>query len=67
MACGIFLHGMWNLPGTGIEPMSPAMAGGFLLIRPPRKPSVLVTAQQQKQSFIPILTDWSYVGHEPCQ
>ena len=24
------LHGMGNLPGPGIEPMSPAMARGFL-------------------------------------
>ena len=67
MACGIFLHGMWNLPGTGTEPMSLALAGSFLLIRPPRKPSVFVSAQRQKQSFIPILIDWSYAGHEPCQ
>ena len=25
-----FLHGMWNLPGPGIEPLSPALAGGLL-------------------------------------
>ena len=24
------LRGMWNLLGPGIEPMSPALAGGFL-------------------------------------
>ena len=24
------LCGMWSLPGPGIEPMSPALAGGFL-------------------------------------
>ena len=28
---------MWDLPGPGIEPMSPALAGGFLITRPPRK------------------------------
>ena len=30
--CGIWaqlLCGMWNLPGSGIEPMSPALASGF--------------------------------------
>ena len=26
---------MWNLPGPGIEPMSPALAGGFLCTAPP--------------------------------
>ena len=29
---------MWNLPGPGIEPMSPALAGGFLTTEPPGKP-----------------------------
>ena len=29
--------GMWDLPGSGIEPVSPALAGGFLITRPPGK------------------------------
>ena len=28
---------MWDLPGPGIEPMVPALAGGFLPIEPPGK------------------------------
>ena len=28
---------MWDLPGPGIEPVSPAMAGGFLTTVPPGK------------------------------
>ena len=32
------LHGMWDLPGPGLEPMSPALAGGFLTTAPPGKP-----------------------------
>ena len=39
-SCGArtkLLHGMWDLPGPGIEPMSPALAGGFLTIAPPGK------------------------------
>ena len=32
------LHGMWDLPGRGFEPMSPALAGGFLTTVPPGKP-----------------------------
>ena len=28
---------MWNLPGPGLETVSPALAGGFLTIAPPGK------------------------------
>ena len=31
------LHGMWDLPGPGIELMSPALAGGFPTTVPPGK------------------------------
>ena len=30
-------YGMWNLPGPGIEPVSPALAGRFLTTGPPGK------------------------------
>ena len=29
---------MWDLPGRGLEPVSPALAGGFLTTAPPGKP-----------------------------
>ena len=29
---------MWDLPGPGLEPLSPALAGGFLTTAPPGKP-----------------------------
>ena len=29
---------MWNLPRSGIEPMSPALAGGFFTTEPSGKP-----------------------------
>ena len=32
------LHGMWDLPGPGLEPVSPALAGGFSTTAPPGKP-----------------------------
>ena len=32
------LRGMWDPPGQGIEPGSPALAGGFLATRPPGEP-----------------------------
>ena len=30
---------MWDLTGPGLEPVSPALAGGFLTTAPPGKPS----------------------------
>ena len=39
-SCGaqaLFLRGMWDLPGPGLEPTSSALAGGFLTIAPPGK------------------------------
>ena len=32
------LHGMWDLPRPGLEPMSPALAGRFSTTAPPAKP-----------------------------
>ena len=40
-SCGAraqLLRGMWDLPGPGLEPVSPALAGGFLITAPPGKP-----------------------------
>ena len=34
------LRSMWDLPGPGLEPMSPVLAGGFLTTVPRGKPSV---------------------------
>ena len=28
---------MWDLPGTGVKPMCPALAGGFFTTEPPGK------------------------------
>ena len=39
-SCGaraLLLHGMRDLPGPGLEPVSPALAGGFLTTAPPGK------------------------------
>ena len=39
-SCGAraqLLHGMWDLPRPGIEPVSPALAGRFLTTAPPGK------------------------------
>ena len=37
-----WLRGMWDLPRPGLEPVSPALAGGFLTTAPPGKPSSII-------------------------
>ena len=40
-SCGAraqLLRSMWDLPGPGLEPVSPALAGRFLTTAPPGKP-----------------------------
>ena len=42
-SCGpqvYLLCGMWDLPGPGIEPVSPTLAGRFLTTVPPGKPGL---------------------------
>ena len=34
----IFICGRWDLPGSGIEPVSPALADGLFTAEPPGKP-----------------------------
>ena len=58
--CGaqaLLLSGMWDLPGSGLEPVSPALAGGFLTTVSPGKPRMtalmrtsLKTKPTQKES-----------------
>ena len=43
-SCGTraqLLRGVWDLPGPGLEPVSPALTGGFLTTAPPGKPQFL--------------------------
>ena len=42
-SCGArawLLHHMCDLPGLGMEPLSPALAGRFFTTEPPRKPGL---------------------------
>ena len=36
------LRGMWDLPGPGLEPVSPALAGRFSTTAPPGKPNGII-------------------------
>ena len=53
------LRGMWDLPGPGLEPVSPALAGGFLTTVPPGKPETLgvkgATSRVFKATPLPVL------------
>ena len=45
-SCGAqaqLLHGMWDLPGPGLKPVSPALAGRFLTTVPPGKPPISIS------------------------
>ena len=42
------------LPDSGIEPMSPALAGGFLTTTPPRKPRVCVWVSLTRCMFLKV-------------
>ena len=35
------LRSMWDSPGSGIEPVSPALAGGFFTTETPREPGFM--------------------------
>jgi len=61
--CGAWaplLHGLWDLPRSGIKPMSPALAGGFFTTEPPGKPGFLslgssfglLLMEKGKKSFV---------------
>ena len=39
------LHGMWDLPRPGLEPVSPALGGRFSTTAPPGKPLIQVFEQ----------------------
>ena len=54
-SCGVrayLLRGMWDLPGPGLEPLSPALAGGFLTTAPPGKPLFIILIPIEKFIYI---------------
>ena len=43
---------MWDLPGSGIEPVSPVLAGGFLTTELPGKPLQVVFKRVQQEKRV---------------
>ena len=46
---GYLLCSMWDLPRSGIEPVSPALAGGFFTTEPPGKPRTSLFKERERE------------------
>ena len=53
--------GMWDLPGPGIEPMSPALPGAFFTTEPARKPRAAFQINSSRAG-----TFWTASGAIKC-
>ena len=52
-SCGAWtqlLCGMWDIPGPGLEPVSPALSGGFLTTVPPGKSSSIINNNKNMET-----------------
>ena len=49
------LQGIWDPPGSGIKPVSPALAGGFFTTEPSGKPWTLVLVTVEKHSLLALM------------
>ena len=47
---------MWDLPGAGLEPVSPALAGGFLTTAPPGEPEIHLFKVYNSEGWTIIIT-----------
>ena len=52
---GLLLHGMWDLPGPGIEPVSSALTDTFPATGPPEKSYSVFFFFFNSNNFLPIL------------
>ena len=48
---------MWDLPETGIKPVSPVLAGRFVTTEPPEKPGSLVSKLLQFRLFMDVMSN----------
>ena len=46
-------HCLWDLPRSGIAPMSPVLAGRFFIAEPPGKPNSYLLSVQKRPCFCP--------------
>ena len=52
------LHGTWDLPRPGLEPVSPALAGGFSTTAPPGKPPDTFLIQAYHGDIVGLVPDY---------
>ena len=55
------LRGMWDLPGSGLEPVSPALAGRFSTTAPPGKPRLASFTYHNAFEILPCCCVGQYV------
>ena len=48
---------MWDRPRSGIESVSPALAGGLFTTEPPRKPTELSLYKEERHLFYNSLSE----------
>ena len=66
VAYGLVTYSMWNIPGPGIEPVSPASQGIFLTTGPPGKPPLLfVLMPPPRPSSTKWVFDYNFT-HSKC-
>ena len=51
---------MWDLPRPGLEPVSPALAGGFLTTVPPGNPLHFYISISHRQLSYPLVTYFEF-------
>ena len=61
---------MWDLPGPGLEPVSAALAGGFLTTAPPGKPTShflnIILQSTLKKNFFNLFLFLAALGLRCC-
>ena len=58
------LQGIWNLPGLGIKPVLPALAGEFLTTGPPGKPRYFLITGSSTPSLLSPSSFLSYISKQ---
>ena len=56
----MLLQGMQDLPGSGIEPVSAALASGLFTMEPPGKPLIVDNIKNYVQDFF--ILDYKYLN-----
>ena len=58
------LRGMWDLPRPGLEPASPALAGGLSTTAPPGKPQKFLILMKSSLSIISFMDVFGFVSQK---